>query len=94
PPILSYIRCAILPDARERLDEIARSYDESPRFRELFRRHGRTAWDTVVTGAGRDDMLERIEHEEAVLDGSIIRAITAEPSIDAFRDLIHACRPG
>lgn len=93
PEIMSYIRCAILPDAKERLDEVAGGYDSSPRFRELFRRHGLTAWDTIVTGAERDDLLPGIEREEEVLDVSVIRAIVAETTVDHFDALLHACRP-
>lgn len=93
PPIMSYIRCALLPQAEEKLADQAASYDSSPRYRELFRRHGLTARDTVITGATRGDFLPGIDHEEGVLDVSVIRAITGEPTVEAHAELIEATRP-
>lgn len=94
PPVYSYIRCAPLPSAEERLEEEAGRYDSSPRFREMFRRHGLTARDTVVTGATPEELQVGIFREEAVLDHSIIRAITAERDREHLFALLHACEPG
>lgn len=93
PPIYSYIRCALLPGAEERLEEEAGRYDSAPRFREMFRRHGLTARDTVVAGTTSEDLQAGIAREEAVLDHSIIRAITAERDREHLIELLHACKP-
>lgn len=94
PPIFSYIRCALLPQAQAALDQTAGSYDAVPRFRRLFRAHGLTARDTVVTGANAAELRPGIEREEAVLDYAIIRAITADTSADSILELLEACKPG
>ncbi len=93
PPIMSYIRCALLPQAESKLAEQAGNYERIPRYHELFRRHGLTARETVVAGSAREDLIPGIEREERVLDVSIIRAITGEPSVDAHAELIEATRP-
>jgi alkanesulfonate monooxygenase SsuD/methylene tetrahydromethanopterin reductase-like flavin-dependent oxidoreductase (luciferase family) len=93
PEVFSYIRCALLPQARQALDDVAESYDGMPRFRALFRAHGRTARDTVITGSSREELRPGIEREEAVLDHAIIRAITADQSAESILELLDACAP-
>jgi alkanesulfonate monooxygenase SsuD/methylene tetrahydromethanopterin reductase-like flavin-dependent oxidoreductase (luciferase family) len=93
PEVFSYIRCALLPQAQQSLDETAGSYDSMPRFRALFRAHDRTAHDTVITGATGADLRPGIEREEAVLDHAIIRAITADQSAESILALLEACKP-
>ncbi|HLT19812.1 MAG TPA: LLM class flavin-dependent oxidoreductase [Thermomicrobiales bacterium] len=93
PPIYSYIRCALLPQAQAALDEAAGNYDSIPRFRRLFRAHGRTAHDTVVTGQSAAELRPGIEREEAILDYAIIRAITADQSAESILELLDACKP-
>lgn len=93
PPIMSYIRCALLPQAEQKLTEQTERYESAPRFHQLFQRHGLTARDTVATGSDRDDLLPQIEEEESVLDVSVIRAIVGEPDVASFNELIEACRP-
>ncbi len=94
PPIYSYIRCALLPQAQAALDDAAGRYDSFPRFRHHFRKHGKTAHDTVVGGASADELRAGIEREESVLDYSIIRAITADDSVESILELVEACKPG
>ena len=93
PPVFSYIRCALLPQAQEALDAVAGRYDSAPSFRRLFRAHGMHAHDTVVTGMSAADLRPEIEQEETVLDFSIIRAITADDSAESIMELLEACRP-
>lgn len=93
PPIVSYIRCALLPQAQEALDEVADRYDAASSFRKLFRAHGKRAHDTVVTGTNAAELRPGIEREESVLDISIIRAITADDSAESLLELLEACKP-
>ena len=93
PPVVSYIRCALLPQAQAALNETADSYDAAPSFRKLFRAHGKRAHDTVVTGASADELRPGIEREESVLDIAIIRAITADESAESLLELLEACKP-
>jgi alkanesulfonate monooxygenase SsuD/methylene tetrahydromethanopterin reductase-like flavin-dependent oxidoreductase (luciferase family) len=94
PPVVSYIRCALLPQAQNAMDEVADRYDAAGSFRALFRAHGKRAHDTVVTGRDREELRPGIEREESVLDIAIIRAITADNSADSLLELLEACRPG
>jgi len=93
PPIMSYIRCALLPQAEATLAEQAANYDAAPNFSKVFSRHGRTARDTVMTGATGADLQRGIAYEEAVLDIPVIRAVTADREAQALLELLKACRP-
>jgi hypothetical protein len=93
PTVVSFVRCALLPQAEEAVSERARVYDAIPHYREVFARHGITATDTVVTGGSRAELLERIEAEESVLDLSVIRAIPAESTVESLSELVIACAP-
>lgn len=93
PPVVSYVRCALLPQAKEALDEVADRYDAAPSFRALFRAHGKRAHDTVVTGGNAADLRPGIAREESVLDVAIIRAITADQSAESLLELLEACKP-
>ena len=93
PTVVSYIRCALLPQAQEALDKRAEAYSAIPRYQEVFARNGITAADTVVTGSGRADLLPGIEREEAVVDHPVIRAIPAEDTVESISELITACAP-
>lgn len=93
PPIVSYIRCALLPQAQTALDDVAGRYDAAPSFQRLFRAYGKRAHDTVVTGANAAELRPGIEREESVLDISIIRAITADESAASLLELLEACKP-
>lgn len=93
PVIASYVRCALLPQAQEALQEKAERYAQIPRYAEVFARNDITAAESVVTGQDRDGLIERISHEEVVIDLPIIRAITADESLDSFSELAEATRP-
>ena len=92
-PVYSYIRCALLPQAHQALDDTANSYDAMSGFQRVFRAHGKRAHDTVVTGGNADELRSGIEREEAALDIAIIRAITADESAESILELLEACRP-
>lgn len=93
PPVMSYIRCALLPQAEAALAEQAASYDAIPSFSALFARHGVKARDTVITGPDAAALQPGIAREEAVLDIPVVRAVTADRSADALLELLEACRP-
>jgi alkanesulfonate monooxygenase SsuD/methylene tetrahydromethanopterin reductase-like flavin-dependent oxidoreductase (luciferase family) len=93
PPIMSYIRCALLPQAEAALAEQAANYDAIPSFAAMFRSHGISARDAVVTGTDAATLQPGITREEAVLDIPVIRAVTADRSAGALLELLEACRP-
>lgn len=93
PIVVSFIRCALLPQAAAAVAERADVYAAIPRYQEVFSRNGITAADTVVTGRSRAELLQGIEAEEAVVDHPVIRAITPEANVEAFSELLTACAP-
>lgn len=94
PTVLSFVRCALLPQGRDAVEERARAYDAIPHYRAVFARNGLTARDTVVTGSSREELLAGIEAEETVLDASVIRAIPPENTVESLGELVTACAPG
>ncbi len=93
PTVVSFIRCGLLPQAKEAIEKRATAYDAIPHYHEVFERNGVNAGDTVVTGTSRDELLTGIEREESVLDLSVIRAIPAENTVESLAELVDACRP-
>ena len=93
PTVVSFVRCALVPQAAEAVAERASAYDAIPHYRKVFARSGLTAADTVVTGADRAQLLDGIHAEEAVLDVSVIRAIPAENTVESLSELVRACAP-
>jgi len=93
PTVISFIRCGLMPQAKEAVEERANAYAAIPRYQEVFERHGVTATDVVVTGRNRAELLEGILAEEEVLDLSVIRAIPAENTTESLGELVRACAP-
>lgn len=93
PTLISYIRCALLPQAQGAVDERADFYDSIPHYRKVFARHDLSAAESVVTGGSREQLLEGIVREESVLDMSIIRAIPEANTVAAIGALVEACAP-
>lgn len=93
PLIASYVRCGLLPQAAEAIEEKSSRYASIPRYAQVFARNRMTAQETVITGSDRDELLPKIEHEEVVIDLPIIRAITPDDSLAALTELAIACRP-
>lgn len=93
PAVISFVRCGLLPQAQEAVEERAGAYAAIPRYQEVFDRHGMEATDAVVTGRDRHELLEGILDEEEVLDLAVIRAIVADQTTDSFAELVRACAP-
>ncbi len=93
PPVVSYIRCALLPRAAEALKRRVEAYSAIPRYREVFERNEITADQVVVTGSTREELIPGILEEEAVLDIPVIRAIPAEDTLESLAELARACAP-
>lgn len=93
PTLVSFIRCGLMPQAKEAVERRAAAYDAIPHYHEVFERNGVAAGDTVVTGATREELLAGIQREESVLDLSVIRAIPAENTVESLAELVETCRP-
>ena len=93
PTLVSYVRCALLPQAQDAVTERADFYDSIPHYRKVFAHHDLSAAETVVTGRSRDDLLPGIAREEEVIDVSVIRAIAVANTVEAIGALVEACAP-
>ena len=93
PLVISYIRCALFPQAAKAVSERVEVYGAIPRYREMFARNGVTATDTVLSGTSRAELLPAIEEEASVIDIPVIRAIPASDTVAAISDLVIACAP-
>ncbi len=93
PDVVSYIRCALLPQAAAAVAQRADVYGAIPHYQAVFARNEMTAAETVVTGSSRAELLPGIELEQAVLDHPVIRAIPAADTVDAISELLIACAP-
>lgn len=83
-----YIRCALGNQARESmLAEIAR-YESFPSYAANFRRLGFGAMDAAVMVDDGSELRLRLEQYQGVIAEPVLRAITAEDSLEAYTSLL------
>jgi alkanesulfonate monooxygenase SsuD/methylene tetrahydromethanopterin reductase-like flavin-dependent oxidoreductase (luciferase family) len=92
--LMAYVRCALLPKAEARLTEEVDRYSGIASYRDHLGRMGATALDTCVTGPDAAALQPGIARFEAVLDETVVRAITPDDSLDSLLTLARACAPG
>jgi alkanesulfonate monooxygenase SsuD/methylene tetrahydromethanopterin reductase-like flavin-dependent oxidoreductase (luciferase family) len=93
PALMAYVRCGLLPDAQARFaDELAR-YAGVPQFEGHLARMGASPADTCVLRSDDAALQSGIARYEAVLDETIVRAITPDDSVDTVLKLLRACAP-
>lgn len=85
-----YIRCALGPEARPKLEREASRYDAIPSYAANFRRLGFSALDTSVYATEASGIRSGLEAFTGVVDEPVVRAITATDSLDAYLALVHA----
>jgi alkanesulfonate monooxygenase SsuD/methylene tetrahydromethanopterin reductase-like flavin-dependent oxidoreductase (luciferase family) len=93
PRLMAYVRCALLPGAEARLREEAERYTSIGKYGEHFKRMGTTAYDTCVSGTIPETLQAGIARHEAVLDETVVRAITPDDSAASILELLRACAP-
>lgn len=93
PSMMAYVRCGLLPEAEERINAEADRYAGIPAYARHFERQGVDARHTVVAGRDASALQERIREFEAVLDETVIRAITPDDDAPAILKLVEACKP-
>jgi alkanesulfonate monooxygenase SsuD/methylene tetrahydromethanopterin reductase-like flavin-dependent oxidoreductase (luciferase family) len=94
PALMAYVRCALLPQAEARLAEESGRYGSFPKYAAHFERMGVSARDTCISGPDAASLQAGIAAHEAVLDETVVRAITADDSAASILELLHACQPG
>lgn len=93
PLMMAYVRCAIIPDAEERLQQEAARYTGNPNYAAHFDRQGVEAAHTAVRGTTPASLQSRIEPYEDVLDETVVRAITADDGLERIMELLDATAP-
>lgn len=93
PALMAYVRCALLPQAEQRLREEASRYASFPKYAAHFARMSLSAFDTAVSGPDAAALHTGIAAHERVLDETIVRAITADDEVEGLLELLRACAP-
>jgi hypothetical protein len=94
PRLMAYVRCALLPQADERLEQESGRYGSFPKYSAHFERMGVSARNTCISGTNAATLQAGIAAHESVLDETVVRAITADDSAASILELLHACAPG
>ena len=93
PLIMSYVRCGLLPQAQQKLEERSDRYAKIPQYARHFTRMGVSARETCVSGADADALQAGIAEHEQVLDETIVRCITADDTASSVLELLRVCAP-
>jgi alkanesulfonate monooxygenase SsuD/methylene tetrahydromethanopterin reductase-like flavin-dependent oxidoreductase (luciferase family) len=93
PLVMAYVRCGIAPAAHTRLQAELSHYDAVPHFQRHLERMGVDAPQTCVVASDADDLQAGIRRYEAVLDETIVRALTPDDRLDGLVALADACAP-
>jgi alkanesulfonate monooxygenase SsuD/methylene tetrahydromethanopterin reductase-like flavin-dependent oxidoreductase (luciferase family) len=93
PSLMAYVRCGLEPGADRRLDQELAYYDGVSYFQEHLARMGATGRETCVLAPESDGLQAGIARFEAVLDETIVRAITPTDDLDDLQALLRACAP-
>ncbi len=83
-----YVRTALDPDARGRLEDEASRYGAMPQYAANFSRIGATPLDTVLPQPGQDDAGAGLTAYTDAVDEVVLRAITPSDSIDDLRAFV------
>ena len=94
PSLMAYVRCGLMPGAAPRLAQEIAHYDSVTYFHEHLARMGASARDTCVLAADGEELQAGISRFEAVLDETIVRAITPTDDLGDLQQLLRACAPG
>jgi alkanesulfonate monooxygenase SsuD/methylene tetrahydromethanopterin reductase-like flavin-dependent oxidoreductase (luciferase family) len=94
PMLMAYVRCGLTPGAEPRLEQELAHYDGVSYFQDHLARMGATGRDTCVLAPDSDALQVEIARFEAVLDETIVRAITPTDDLGDLRALLRACAPG
>ena len=93
PRIDGYVRSALRPEAIVRLREEALRYAAIPAYASHFARMGTEPMETAAVGETVDDLRRALARFDAVLDETVVRAITTEETAAAYLELLVAAAP-
>ena len=93
PHIAGYVRAALGEAATARVREEADRYASFPRYAAHFARMGVDPMATCATADTEDDLRAKLAPFDASLDETVVRAITAAETGDAYLALLSASAP-
>ncbi|WP_314454677.1 LLM class flavin-dependent oxidoreductase [uncultured Microbacterium sp.] len=86
-----YVRTAIVPAARERLDAETARYASFPNYAANFRRMGVDAADTTIRDV--DELGGSLEAYTAAADEIVLRAVVPDDTVEAYLDFVGRAAP-
>ncbi|BAJ75858.1 coenzyme F420-dependent N5,N10-methylene tetrahydromethanopterin reductase [Microbacterium testaceum StLB037] len=89
--IAVYVRTAIVPAARERLDVETARYASFPNYAANFERMGVDAADTTIRDV--TELGDALEAYTAATDEVVLRAIVPEDTVEAYVDFVRRTAP-
>ncbi len=87
-----YIRCSLGEVNHEAIRSEAARYESFPSYAANFERLGFRAMDAAVAVDSASDLRSRLAAYQRVIDQPILRAITAEDTIEAYASLVESAR--
>lgn len=93
PRLFAYLRVALGAAACERLLEEASRYAAIPAYANHFTRMGVKPEDTAIAAQTPDAIAPALARWRGVVDGVVIRAVTARDTADEHVALVRATRP-
>lgn len=87
-----YVRCSLGEENGEAIRSEAARYESFPSYAANFDRLGFRAMDAAVAVDTADDLKTRLAAYQGVIDQPILRAITAEDTIEAYASLVDSAR--
>lgn len=93
PRVDGYVRVALGAPVIARLHDEGERYASYPSYADHFRRMGAAPDDTGVAATAAGEISAALAPFDAVLDETVVRAITAEESDEAYLDLLRASAP-
>lgn len=93
PRVDGYVRCALGPEARQRLQSEADRYTSFPSYGAHFVRMQVRAIDTAVVGEEPADIARGLAEFTGTFDEVVLRAIVGEETLDNYLALLRAGAP-
>jgi hypothetical protein len=85
-----YVRVSLGPAAQSRLEQEALRYEQFPSYASNFARLGVRAVDTAVAGMTAAEIGHGLSQYLSVVDETVVRAITANDTVEEYQLLIDA----
>ena len=93
PQLFAYVRAALGPAGSARLTEEGARYAAIPAYAAHFARMGVGPVETAISARSAADLADALTRWDGAVDEVVIRAITAEDTVEANLTVLRAARP-